>query len=439
MSGAPTSPATPSPAPMHGEGLAARRALRNARIRAATFIGTALLALYSASSTFGTSAEFSFWIDKQGGQSASLQTSVGVLWTVAAIVSGIVGVMQLVRGAGFRWRPWLLLLIAPWIAAVLAELLGGKPAVLSNVIAGSLELAVPITMAALAGILSERSGMFNIALEGKMLIGALVASVVASVAMIVSGNTLLSVLVGVGAAMLVGGLLGLLLGWLGIRHGVNQIIAGTVINIGAVGITSFIFLRVLGRNTELNSPPTVELMRLPFLADIPVLGPILFSAKPYVYVGYILVIVLTYMIYRTRWGLRLRASGEKPAAAGTVGINVLAIRYRALFFAGLICGLAGSYLSLSTAGSFQIQMAAGKGFIGLAAMIFGGWHPIGAFFAALVFGFADEVQSLLSILGVGIAPQLLASVPYVVTIVVVSGVVGRVRGPASSGLPYEQG
>src|SRR6185369_12249090 len=253
------------------------------------------------------------------------------------------------------------------------------------------------------------------------------------------GNTLLSVLIGVSAAMLVAGLLGLLLGWLGIRHGVNQIIAGTVINIGAVGITNFIFLRVLGRNTELNSPPTVELMRLPFLADIPVLGPILFSAKPYVYVGYILVIVLTYMIYRTRWGLRLRAAGEKPAAAGTVGINVLAIRYRALFFAGLITGLAGSYLSLSTAGSFQIQMTAGKGFIGLAAMIFGAWHPIGAFFAALVFGFADAIQSLLSILGVAVPPQLLASVPYVVTIIVVAGVVGRVRGPASAGQRYEQG
>jgi len=398
-----------------------------------------VLAVSYASSTFGTAAEFSFWIDKQGGASASLLTSVGVLWIVAAIVSGIVGVLQLVRGAGFRWRPWLLLLIAPWIAAILAELLGGKQAVLSNVIAGSLELAVPVTMAALAGILSERSGMFNIALEGKMLVGALVASVAASVAMIATGNSLVSVLIGVTAAMLVAGLLGLLLGWLGIRYGVNQVIAGTVINIGAVGITNFIFLRILGRNTQLNSPPTVELMRLPFLADIPVLGPILFSAKPYVYVGYILVIVLTYMIYRTRWGLRLRASGEKPAAAGTVGINVLAIRYRALFFAGLICGLAGSYLSLSTAGSFQIQMTAGKGFIGLAAMIFGGWNPIGAFFAALVFGFADTVQSLLSILGVGIAPQLLASVPYVVTIVVVAGVVGRVRGPASAGQPYEQG
>src|SRR5262249_26281376 len=147
---------------------------------------------------------------------------------------------------------------------------------------------------------------------------------------------------------------GLLLAWLGIRHRVNQIIAGTVINIGAQGITSFIFLRILQHNTQYNSPPSVQPMALPVLSDLPIVGPILFEAKPYVYVGYFLVVIVTYMLSRTRWGLRLRASGEKPAAAGTVGVNVLAIRYRALIFAGLISGLAGSYLSLATAGSFQM-------------------------------------------------------------------------------------
>jgi len=425
--------------PIAGEGLAARRALRDARIRGVAFVVLMLAAAYFASGGMDTPAKFSFWIHEQGGESAVLLTSVGILWVVAAIASAVVAGLQFLRGAAFRWRRWLLVLIAPWITALLADLLGGKPAILTNVVGGSLELASPIAMAAMAGILSERSGMFNIALEGKMLIGAFTASVVSSVAFIATGNVLLATLVGITAAMAAAGLTGLLLAWLGIRHNVNQIIAGTVINIGAVGITNFIFLRVLQHNTELNSPPSVQPFNLPFLSDLPVLGPILFSAKPYVYVGYVLVIVLTYMIYRTRWGLRLRASGEKPAAAGTVGINVLAIRYRALIFAGLISGLAGSYLSLATAGSFQMQMTAGKGFIGLAAMIFGAWHPVGAFFASLVFGFADTIQSLLSILGVGVAPQLLNSVPYVVTIVVVAGVVGRVRGPASAGQPYEQG
>ncbi len=226
---------------------------------------------------------------------------------------------------------------------------------------------------------------------------------------------------------------------MGIRHKMDQIISGTVINIGAVGITNFLFLRFLSRNTEFNTPPTIEPWRVPLLAEIPVLGPILFAAKPYVYVMYALVAFLTYMLFRTRWGLRLRASGEKPAAAGTVGIDVISIRYRSLFLAGLLAGLAGSYLSLSVAGNFGQEMVAGKGFIALAAMIFGAWHPVGALGAALVFGFAGTTQTLLAILGVDVPPQLLNSVPYLVTIIVVAGVVGRVRGPAAAGQPYEQG
>ena len=425
--------------PITGEGLAARRAMRDARIRGAAFSAIGIIAFYYASTSLNTAAEFSFWIDRQGGESAILRTSVGLIWIVAAVASGLVGLLQLIRGAAFRWRPWLLVIVAPWVAAVLADLLAGRPANLSGMIGGSLELAAPITMGALAGILSERSGIFNIALEGKMLVGACVAAVVASVLLLATANPLISALGGVAAAMLASGLLGLLLAWMAIRHKIDQIIGGTVINIGAIGITNFIFLRILSRNTELNSPPTIEPMRLPFLADIPVVGPILFSAKPYVYITYILVIALTYMLFRTRWGLRLRASREKPAAAGTVGINVIAIRYRALLIAGLICGLAGSYLSLSTAGSFGQQITAGKGYIALAAVIFGAWHPVGAFAAALVFGFAGNTQTLLSILGVEVPPQLLNSLPYVVTIVVVAGVVGRVRGPAAAGQPYEQG
>jgi general nucleoside transport system permease protein len=422
-----------------GEGLAARRALRDARIRGVAFAIFGVLAFYLARGTLDTAAEFSFWIDRQGGPSATIRTTVGFLWIVAGIAAGVIGLLQLVRGAGFRWRPWLLVLVGPWIAATLAALLVGKPANLSGMLSGSLEVAVPLALGALAGILSERSGMFNIALEGKMLVGACIASVVSSVVMIAVGNVLVSTLVGIAAAMLVAALLGLLLAWLGIHHKVDQIIAGTVINIGAVGITNFLFLRFLSRNTQYNQPPSVEAMRLPFLADIPILGPILFSNRPYVYVVYILVIVLTYMLYRTRWGLRLRASGEKPAAAGTVGINVIAIRYRALILAGALCGLAGSYLSMASGGRFGMEISAGKGFIALAAMIFGAWHPVGAFAAALVFGFAGTTQTLLSVLGVDVPPQLLNSVPYIVTIVVVAGVVGRVRGPAAAGQPYEQG
>jgi simple sugar transport system permease protein len=438
--GAGSAPAADLPVEaLGGEGLAARLALRNARIRAAAFIGVGIVALYLATQAFGVPASFLFWLSEQGGEAFTFETSVGVLWAVAGVASIAVGGLHLWRGAAFRWRPWLIAMLLPWVAALLATLLAGRPANLTGVLAGSLELSTPIAMGALAGILSERSGMLNIALEGKMLLGACVASIAASVGFIVTGSGPIGSLIGIVVAMLVAGLVGLLLAWLGIRHKVDQIIAGTVINIGAVGITNFLFLRILSRNTQFNTPPTIEPMRIPVLADIPVIGPILFEARPYVYVGYILVIILTYLLFRTRWGLRLRASGEKPAAAGTVGINVIAIRYRALFLAGLIAGLAGSYLSLATAGSFQIEISAGKGFIALAAMIFGAWHPVGAFFAALVFGFAGAVQALLSILGVDVPPQLLNSVPYIVTIVIVAGVVGRVRGPAAAGQPYEQG
>ncbi len=420
-------------------GLAARRATRDARTRGIVFAVLGIVAFYLASQTLETTASFSFWIDRQGGQSAALETSVGLLWIVAGIASSVVAVLQLLRGAELWWRPWLLLLVWPWVVAVLAAVLDGRPANLTGMIAGSLEFAVPLTLGALAGILSERSGMLNIALEGKMLVGACVAAVAASVGLLVTGDPFIASVIGITSAMLVSGLVGLLLAWMGIKHHMDQIIAGTVINIGAVGITSFLFLRVLSRNTQFNTPPTIEPWRVPLLADIPVLGPIFFSAKPYVYVMYVLVAVFTYLLFRTRWGLRLRASGEKPAAAGTVGINVIAIRYRALFLAGLISGLAGSYLSLSVAGNFGMDMVAGKGFIALAAMIFGAWHPVGALGAALVFGFAGTTQTLLAILGVDVPPQLLNSVPYVVTIIVVAGVVGRVRGPAAAGQPYEQG
>ena len=301
-----------------GEGLAARRALRNARIRGFAFLGVAAVAFYFATRAFDVPASFLFWLNEQGGDAFTIETSVGVLWALAGVSSAVVGGLHLWRGAAFRWRPWLIVMLVPWIAALLATLLAGRPANLTGVFAGSLELSTPIALGALAGILSERSGMFNIALEGKMVLGACAASIAASVGFLVTGNGVAGSLIGIVVAMLVAGLVGLLLAWLGIRHKVDQIIAGTVINIGAFGITNFLFLRILSRNSQFNTPPTIEPLRVPILADIPVIGPILFEAKPYVYVTYILVIVLTYLLFRTRWGLRLRASGEKPAAAGTV-------------------------------------------------------------------------------------------------------------------------
>ena len=425
-----------------GVSAAGRKAQRAARIRGVILAALGVVALQLAVSSLDTPAVFSFWVDRQGGSSIAISTTVGLLWIITGAVTGLAGILQLVRGASFRWRPMLLVVVPFWILTALAALLAGKPANLTGTLGGTLSLAAPISLGAFAGIISERSGISNIAIEGKMLIGACVASIAASTAMLVLGqgaNPTLAVLIGIISAALAGALVSLLLAWLGIRWKVDQIIAGIVINIGALGITNFLYLRVLSKNTQFNTPPTVESLQVPVLSGFPVIGPILFSGTPYLYFTLLVMIVFAYMLYRTRWGLRLRASGEKPSAAATVGIDVIKIRYRAMLIAGLMAGIAGSSLSLASAGSFQMNMTAGRGFIALAAVIFGAWNPIYAFGAALVFGFADSTQALLSILGVDVPPQLLNSLPYIVTIVVVAGVVGRVRAPAAAGQPYDQG
>jgi ABC-type uncharacterized transport system permease subunit len=419
-----------------------RKALRAARIRGVVLAALGVVALQASISTLNTPAVFSFWIDKQGGQVMTVQTTVGLLWIITGVLTGMTGILQLVRGPSFRWRRMLLVVLPFWILTALAALLVDKPANLTGVLGGTLTLAAPISLGAFAGIISERSGMSNIAIEGKLLVGACVASVAASVVMLVFGegaNPTVAVLIGVTAAAIAGALVSLLLAWLGIRWKVDQIIAGIVINIGALGITNFLYLRVLSKNTQFNTPPTVESLKIPILSEFPVLGPILFSGTPYLYFTLLVMVSFTYMLFRTRWGLRLRACGEKPSAAGTVGIDVIKIRYRAMIIAGMMAGIGGSSLSLASAGSFQMNMSAGRGFIALAAVIFGAWNPIYAFGAALVFGFADSAQTLLSILGVDVPPQLLNSLPYIVTIIVVAGVVGRVRGPAAAGQPYDQG
>jgi simple sugar transport system permease protein len=421
---------------------AERKALRAARIRGASLAVLGLFALQLSINSLDTPAVFTFWIDKQGGSAATISTTVGLLWIITGLVTGLTGIVQLVRGPSFAWRRMLLVILPLWIIATLATLLVDKPANMTGVLAGTLTLAAPISLGAFAGIISERSGMANIAIEGKFLIGACVASVAASTAMLVGGegaNPTVAVLIGIVSAAIAGALVSLLLAWLGIRWKVDQIIAGIVVNIGALGITNFLYLRVLQSNTQFNTPPTIESIKFPVLSELPVIGPILFSSGPYLYFTLIVMVAFAYMLYRTRWGLRLRASGEKPSAAGTVGIDVIKIRYRAMLIAGLLAGIAGSSLSLASAGSFQMNMSAGRGFIALAAVIFGAWNPIYAFGAAMVFGFADSAQALLSILGVDVPPQLLNSLPYITTIIVVAGVVGRVRGPAAAGQPYDQG
>jgi simple sugar transport system permease protein len=304
----------------------------------------------------------------------------------------------------------------------------GKSFSLVGMLQLSVLKSVPITFGALSGVMCERVGVINIGIEGMLLSGAFTGALVGSLA---------GPWVGILGAMLVGGLLAAALAVLAIRFRVDQIIAGVVINIFALGITSFLSSQLLVPNADdLNRVDVLRPIKLPLLGDIPFFGPILFDNNIFVYAMFILVAVMTFGLFRTRWGLRSRSVGEHPKAADTLGINVFRTRYRNVIYGGLIAGFGGAYFTVGSAGSFDENMTAGRGFIGLAAMIAGRWHPVGALGAALVFGFADALQSKLAILTTPVPGEFLLMAPYIVTIIVVAGVVGKVRPPAADGQPY---
>ena len=413
------------------DGADAQQQLVASRVRAGLF---AVFTLISVAITFGSAGvegKFEFWVDKVGGTDIAFSVPVVLLWALVTFGFGAMAALQLVRGASFRWR-LALGIISPFLVfALLARLLDGTTANLTVFLTSTLLYTVPVGIGALAGIISERSGILNIAVEGKLLFGAMVGSIASSITGIAIAGPV--------AGAIIGALVSLFFAWLGIRYKVDQIIAGTVINIGALGVTTFAYLRILGPYSEFNRPVGILPIQIPFLSEIPVLGPIFFALSPFFYIAVGLVLFFTYMIYRTRWGLRLRAAGEQPNAAGTVGIDVVKLRYRAMLVAGLLAGFAGSYISLSGTGGFGINTSAGQGFIALAAVIFGAWNPVYAFGAALIFGMTSAATTLLSGLGVSIPPQILLSMPYIVTIIVVAGLIGRVRAPASAGRPYDQG
>ncbi|HEU4321054.1 MAG TPA: ABC transporter permease [Acidimicrobiia bacterium] len=287
--------------------------------------------------------------------------------------------------------------------------------------------AVVITLGALTGLTCERSGVINIGIEGQLLTAAFVAVVLSSA---------FGTVVGVAGAMLIGAVLGALLAWLAIRFRVDQIIAGVVINILALGLTSFLASRVLSEAQDLNAPARIGSWRIPILADIPVIGPMFFDHTFFVYGTFLIVVALHFGFFRTRWGLRVRSVGEHPKAADTLGIDVLKTRYRTVISAGLIAGFGGAFLALAQISRFEENMTGGIGFIGLAAMIFGRWMPFGALAAGLVFGFSGALAQKVGILGTGIPSEFMLMLPYVATVIVVAGLVGQARPPAADGQPY---
>ena len=293
------------------------------------------------------------------------------------------------------------------------------------VLSASLRLSTPLILGALCGVLCERAGVVNIGIEGMMLMSAFTAFL----GNVYSGNLWLAVLIGV----FTGGLLGLLHAFMSVSLKMDQIIGGTVINILAVGLTGYFYQQGLTTAGKFGPIP------IPVLSKLPIIGPILFNNGPITYLSLLLIFVVHFVLFYTRWGLRTRAVGEKPRAADTLGINVYFVRYVNVVVGGLLAGLAGSYLTLEAVGSFERNMTNGRGFIALAVMIFGKWTPFGAWGAALLFGFANALQTQLQFLGLDKIPhQFIGMLPYVLTILVLAGFIGRARPPAADGVPYNK-
>ncbi|HTT54535.1 MAG TPA: ABC transporter permease [Streptosporangiaceae bacterium] len=305
----------------------------------------------------------------------------------------------------------------------------GIPVNVVSLLQGTLTASIPLILGALAGCMGERAGVINIAIEGQLLLGAFTAAIVASAVGVLW--------LGLIGGSLAGGLVGLVLALFAIRWLVDQIILGVVLNLLISGLTGYLYDRLLvpDANTY-NSANTFSAIKVPGLGDIPILGPIFFDSTLFLYITYAAIIAVQIGLFSTRWGLRVRAVGEHPTAADTVGIKVNGIRYGNLVMGGMLAGIGGAYLTIGSVGTFSKDMSSGLGYIALAAMIFGRWTPLGATAAALLFGFTEALQSFMGSITVPISPFLLGMLPYVATIVAVAGLVGRVRAPAADGKPY---
>jgi ABC-type uncharacterized transport system permease subunit len=396
-------------------------------------IGITLLALSAFVAIFfasGTEGDATFGLSRPQDtiQLEPLVVSAsGVAWA-AAVLLAFFGAIQLTRGFGDRATIVLGVGFLLFVAAFLAWAAAGKSLSLVGMLVAVVVKATPIALAALAGMISERSSIINIGIEGMLLTGAFVGVVVASITD--SGAA------GLAAAVASGAVLAAFLAVMSIKYRVDQIITGVVINLFALGLTSFLTAQVLVSRPELNDSPIFKALKVPFLGDIPIIGPVVFNQTIIVYGMYLLVAAFTIGFFRTRWGLRTRAVSEHPKAADTVGINVYKMQYLGTIIGGMVAGFGGAYFTIGTVGRFDENITAGRGFIGLAAMIFGRWHPVGGLAAALVFGFADSLARSLAILTVPIPSEFLLMAPYVVTIIVVAGLVGRSRPPAAEGRPY---
>ena len=415
-----------------GEATAGHIDLDRTRRRQTLVIGWLLLALaVFVAAVFGleSSGDATFRLALPGDIVAlpNLVVPAAPYTYIVAAVLAFLGARQFVRGAARRSSLFLGIGLLLAVTTFLVWATAGKQFSLTGMLEATVAHAVPIALGGLVGTLCERVAVVNIGIEGMLLSGAFAGAIVGS---------LLGGWIGLLAAIVVGALMGLALGVLVITYRVDQIIAGVAINLFALGLTSYVTSQVLTVHRELNNAPIFPGWDIPFLSNLPIVGRILFQQNLFVYGAAILIAGATYYLFHTRSGLRARAVGEHPEAADTLGINVYRVRYINVVVGGMVAGFAGAWFTLGSVGRFDINMTNGRGFIGLAAMIFGRWHPVGALMAALVFGFADALQQKLAILNTPIPSEFLAMAPYIATIVLVAGLIGRARPPAADGKPY---
>ena len=290
--------------------------------------------------------------------------------------------------------------------------------------------SAPLVLAALGGILCERAGVVNVAIEGQLLLSAFVATIVGSS----SGSPWLGVLVGTISAVVVGGILATL----SIRFLADQLIIGIVLDVAASGMTAFFVSGLFVTSPAINQTPIVPNWNFGPLSQLPLVGPLLFSTSPFTWIAIVLAAAIAYILQFTRLGLHISAVGENPRAADAAGLNVARIRFLAVLAGAVVIGIGGAYFSVGSVGSFSPDMTGGRGFIALAAVILGNWNPRGAIAAAFLFGTADAFQSLLSLLGIPVSSALLLTLPYLVTIVALVMMRGRIHAPTADGIPYQR-
>jgi simple sugar transport system permease protein len=318
------------------------------------------------------------------------------------------------------------------LVALLGWLASGSVVPVAFILGSALVLAVPIILGAMAGVMSERVGVVNIAIEGQLLTGAFMAAVISTI----TGNQILGLI----SASLTAALFSAVLAVFAVRFLAQQIIVGVVLNVLAIGITNFLYQQWLTEDeSATNSPGTLPIISVPFLSDIPIVGPVLFQNRITVFMAIAIVVLIWFVLFKTKLGLRARAVGEHPLAADTVGINVGRTRFWWVTIGGMIAGLGGATLTIGSAGSFGREMSGGLGFIALAVVILGRWHPGYATAAALLFGFSIILRIWANQVSPGIPTSFITMVPYLVTLIAVVGFVGRSRPPAADGIPYVKG